>query len=360
MKTLSMILLLFSLLLTVPLFPLVDGIRRLAGPDRSGADLQYFMVCGPRWILMAVVLLGLVSHGSFGWIHPSRGVQQGVVFLAHVAMGIASLGALLAARHDSPLVRNSWVLLSVGAPAVVMAFAVADWNPEALAVPPRLVRGALLSAAAAGGIALVAGSIGTAVSARGRARERARGDAEKEKLHEEQRAHVNALAPDAPLVDWFRWTYWPAAEDVQGKAWAGIRRHPRLRSGLAHVILSEDRWAAFEAMSFLAHLTPPPPEAAEAVRARFRKLIQETEALASAPPEQREQLFEREERVTHGFTCAMNSVREAGIDLRPELRAMAALAAPVEAAVKSPPGRSSRAYYLRSGCEEQIRDWEKR
>ena len=347
-----------SVLLTLPLAPFVDSLRRLAGPDRTGAAFQYFIVCGPRWILMAVALFPLVSRGGFDWTHASRGVQGVLVFIVHVAMGVTSIWALFIAEQRSNPARQAWIPLSFVIPLVVAAFAAAAWNPE-LGVSPPLVRGALVSAAGLSLLALVAGSVGAAVAGQRRARENEREQADRERLRHEHLAKMAALPADAPLEEWFRWIH--GEDDVESTARAAIKAHPRLGPELARLVRAEDKLLAREAMAFFSYLhEPPPPEPLEAVRDRLRGLVQAAEALPPSPPDAREALFEREERIFNGVLCALDVVRRAGLDLRPELRALAALAAPVDAAIPNSPGKSSRAYYVRYDSEERVRRWDER
>src|SRR5262245_59897416 len=100
MRIAANLLLPLAALLTLPLFPLVDSLRRAAGPDRSGADIQFVFLCVPRWILLAIALMGLVPRGAFDWIPGPRGL---IVFALHLAMGIVSLGALLSIDRPSAL-----------------------------------------------------------------------------------------------------------------------------------------------------------------------------------------------------------------------------------------------------------------
>lgn len=99
---------------------------------------------------------------------------------------------------------------------------------------------------------------------------------------------------------------------------------PDLAPALVDRIGSEDPETARHAMYLVGDLDPPPAAAGEAVKARLADVLAIARAIDPAAPDSREQLYAQAHLLADGVLAAAGGLRRAGIDLRPELRLMAA------------------------------------
>src|SRR5689334_24430085 len=92
------ILIALAALLTLLLPPLAVSINQ--GHDAAAAGLQYFFVCIPRWLIVAIVLSLSIARGGFGWVSRSVAVQCLVVLALHVALGVVSGLSIIGMRDQ--------------------------------------------------------------------------------------------------------------------------------------------------------------------------------------------------------------------------------------------------------------------
>src|SRR5262249_48601759 len=99
---------------------------------------------------------------------------------------------------------------------------------------------------------------------------------------------------------------------------------------LSERILSTDHETARVAMYFVGELEPPPAGVADAVRARCAEIVRVAESIDPQAEDSCPQLYARVHTLSTGVTAAAHGLRRAGVDIRPELKAVAAATGPRE------------------------------
>ena len=132
-----------------------------------------------------------------------------------------------------------------------------------------------------------------------------------------------ALAPGAPTEDWLAFTSLDTDYEIRQAATAVLAKRADLGPKLAARIASDDPVVARDAMYLVGEMHPPPAEVADAVRAWARKIVATAETVDPAAADSREQLYGLVHVPATGVHAAAFGLRRAGVDVRPELRAMA-------------------------------------
>lgn len=132
-----------------------------------------------------------------------------------------------------------------------------------------------------------------------------------------------ALAPDAPTDQWLAFTALDVPDELRKQAVAVVKLRPDFASGLRARIESDDPVVARDAMYLVGELEPPPAEVADAVRRWARFVVDTALAIDPGAEDSREQLYDKAHVPATGVHAAAFGLRRAGVDLRPELRAIA-------------------------------------
>jgi hypothetical protein len=132
-----------------------------------------------------------------------------------------------------------------------------------------------------------------------------------------------ALAPDAPTDSWLAFTALDMPPELRARAIAAVKQRADFAAGLQARIESDDPIVARDAMYLVGELEPPPAEVADAVRRWARFVIDTALAIDPNAENSRELLYDRAHVPATGVHAAAFGLRRAGVDIRPELRAMA-------------------------------------
>lgn len=132
-----------------------------------------------------------------------------------------------------------------------------------------------------------------------------------------------ALPPDASVDALLDLTSLDTPYEIRTAVTARLARRPDLGPALRGRVASEDPVVARDAMYLVGVLAPPPAEVGDAVRAWARRIVAIAEAIDPNAEDSRDLLYERAHVPATGVLAAAHGLRRAGIDIRPELRAMA-------------------------------------
>lgn len=111
-----------AVILTLLLLPIAVATSRITGPDGAGAVIQILWVCGPRWALLALLLLVVVRQEGFRWVSSSRTFAGMTVLGGHAVAGFFSLLSLLTLTSGGALAYVGVGVFSLGLPAVLMLY----------------------------------------------------------------------------------------------------------------------------------------------------------------------------------------------------------------------------------------------
>ncbi|WP_198372340.1 hypothetical protein [Roseomonas rosulenta] len=140
-------------------------------------------------------------------------------------------------------------------------------------------------------------------------------------------AALPADAPTAALLGFVNAAWRDAAYD---QALRTARARPDFVPVLAQRIASGDPDAARDGMYLVGSLRPVPVELVDAVRARAAEVVRIAEAIDPAAEDSRERLHAEAHTLATGVIVAAYGLRTAGVNLRAELRAIAAACRPRE------------------------------
>lgn len=306
-------------------------VERLAGPDRAGVQIVFGIVLFLRWVSLGGILCICVNKGGFGTSVPREG-QYFLVLFAHAVLGVVSLmsGVTKTTSHDlseGTFAALAWVPYIL--PAAEVLFALTVLFPDVLEAgslqPARLGLMGIV-----GVVGLAAGSTLGLMMAREQRDQNARNavsereEAGKKRAAEEaEEKAYRALTPESPLPAWFVFLEWNIAEPRRQEARESILKRPRLAEDLDGMIRSTDAETARKAMYFVGEMDPPPAGVGDAVRARAAEIVTIAESIDPAAADSRDQLYARAHTLSTGVTAAAHGLRRAGVDIRPELRALA-------------------------------------
>jgi hypothetical protein len=306
-------------------------------PDRAGIGLVCFMVQGPRWICIAVVLGMCVARGAFSW--PSdRAVQYVVVFAVHALLGLGCLFCgLLSVERWPGAQEPEWMLRALSlAPLVIPAGQIlfASWflNPALRsgldASTVRLVTnyavgffGVIAFAFAVVGSLVLNSDWKRSSQRRGECAARAKAEAEAKASAEEQA--FRSLTAQSPLIDWLRFTEYPHPEAYREAAREAILKRPNLAQDLSAGIASTNNEVSMKLMYFVGQLASPPVEIAEAVRLKARLVVRIAQGIDPATPNSRDVLYDKAHSIANGVQAAAFGLQRTGVDITPELQEMA-------------------------------------
>jgi hypothetical protein len=278
-----------------------------------------------------------VSQGAFTW--PSnRGAQYLIVLLVHTLLGLGSIACGLSALEGLDRVQTpEWMArVLTAAPFVIpgtqILFAAWFLNPifrsamDAAAV--RTVGNYALACFAL--LVVVFGSVG-ALAVQLDRKDSARRQAEyaaREKTAADAKANAEeqgfrALTPGSPLIEWFRFTEYGYSEEHRQAAREAILKRPALAEDLSAGIASTNTELSMKLMYFVGELPKPPVELAEAVREKARVVVGVAQSIDPAAADSRDVLYEKVHSIAIGVQAAAFGLQRAGVNLTPELQAMA-------------------------------------
>ena len=290
-------------------------------------------------------LLGLcVSRGAFGW-PTERWVQCLVVFTAHFVLGLgticAAIGGLGFTSGIPTVLSRALAAFTVIIPAMQIVFIGWFLHPSLYktldADAVRHITNISLAVfgttvALFGSIGITAWALNKADTSRSRAQILAEQKTKEDSMEAEESRQFAALKPDSPLEEWMKFLEYPYSEMRRKAAKQAILARPTLGRDLAEVIVSADAELSARAMYLVGELTPPPGEVVEAVRRKVKLVIEIAEMVDPANPSSRNILYKRVHRLVCGVTAASRGLWRIGVDIRPELRAIAAACGPREQA----------------------------
>lgn len=149
---------------------------------------------------------------------------------------------------------------------------------------------------------------------------------------EREEAAFRSLTQDSLLAEWFEYLEPTRPEALRAAAREAILARPRLDYELAELVLANDVTVARKAMEFVGELHAPAADVVDAIRIRARQVVQSAELIDPRSPDARTRLYAKARPIVAGLGKAATGLRRAGIDLRPELRAISKAAYPVEQA----------------------------
>jgi hypothetical protein len=138
----------------------------------------------------------------------------------------------------------------------------------------------------------------------------------------ELEAHMQALAPDAPLESWLAYTRYGVPEARVARAVAAIRARPQFAAEMATLMSSDDAQVSQDALRSLTHMQPPPTElgpAVAAVGSSIAKSLRELEDDPISDPS-----YGNAALISPRFSAWMEATRalqgKEGIDFVPQLK----------------------------------------
>jgi hypothetical protein len=140
---------------------------------------------------------------------------------------------------------------------------------------------------------------------------------------EPQATALGLLRADASTEDLLSLTSLDTPLHVREEVAGLLASRADLGPALIERITARDPLVARDAMYFVGQLRPPPVVVGEAVKARAAEIITIAKSIDPADEDSRERLYERVHVLATGVLAAAHGLQSAGIDLRPELRAMA-------------------------------------
>ncbi|MEO3471847.1 hypothetical protein AAFN86_08280 [Roseomonas sp. CAU 1739] len=164
--------------------------------------------------------------------------------------------------------------------------------------------------------------------------------------------------PDAPTEAWLAFTGVAVPLEIRARALAAVRDRPDFVPLMEARIASDDADTARDAMYLVGEMRPAPAALGDAVRRRAAGIVAMAEAIDPADPNSLALLYDRTHTLTTGVFAAAFGLRAAGVDIRPELRAIAAAAAPREKDQRDIVGMMERvvAYFDRLDREGRVLD----
>jgi hypothetical protein len=307
-------------------------------PDRAGLAAMLPILQTPRWICLSVLMGLCVARGAFTW-PANRSGQYFVVCAVHVLLGlVAMVCASIAMDQKSPSSRAPyWIGYLVQLPTFVlpllqMAFAAWFLNPAlrdnldqgtVRTFTNRAIAGFGLLIVTVGVLATIALLQVLAHDARDRAQ-----NPPPEKTKEVPKEIADdqkfrALAPDAPISEWLTHTAYGTPDERKKAALNAVAQRPRLVEEMSAELASEN-WDTVKQALYAIELLPPAPPAALAVPfheagQRIADGLQEA-ASSHWSPDERNRILAQWEVCAGAYMAAARGLRQATVDVRPELR----------------------------------------
>ncbi|NMJ43088.1 hypothetical protein GWK16_17700 [Roseomonas sp. JC162] len=149
-----------------------------------------------------------------------------------------------------------------------------------------------------------------------------------------RRADFAALPADAPTAALLGFVNAIWQDEVAAAALRAAQARSDFLAALAARAASPDHDAARDALYVIGAMRPAPAELADVVRAGAAEVSRIAEAIDPSAADSRDRLYAEAHTLSTGVVAAAFGLRRAGIDISPELRAMAAACRPRE---KAPP-----------------------
>jgi hypothetical protein len=329
-----------------------------SGPDRAMMGWACILLQTPRWICMALVLGICVARGAFAW--PESGAAQyAIVFAVHAALGVGAICASLGGLGMTSGIPD-WLarLLQLGAvlvPSIEIAFAAWFLNPwlrKGLdgAALRHVTNSWLVAFGSTVAVFVLAGAAAWILSAADTAKRRGDYEAEQkvkqDAAEQEEDRQFQALKPESPLSDWMAFLEYPHTDEHQRAAREAILKRPNLAEELSAEIASIDSRTSAKAMYFAGQMSPPPADIAESVRKQAHVVMDVAESIDPASSDSRNVLYAKVHRLANAVMAAALALCRTGVDLRPELHAMANACGPREQVAPRD---------IMAGCEQTIR-----
>ena len=305
------------------------------GPDRAMIGLTCFFTQGPRWLCLAIVLSMCVTQGAFHWPR-ARAAQYVVVLVLHALLGLGSLACALAAigkHYPGVPAGMMWVLMLVPllVPSMQIVFAAWLLNPALRsgldeATVRTVTHYALVAFAvivvSVAGVGAVAYQRSLAYEAAQRATFEAQERAAQAAKAQAAEGAFRVLTPESPLTDWLRFIATSHSDAHRHAAREAMLQRPQLAAELSAAIRATDVTMARQALEFVGTLQSPPAMVADAVRAQASVVLALVQSIDPGDPDSRERLYRPVYELADGVRKAAFGLWHAGVDLRPELRAM--------------------------------------
>jgi hypothetical protein len=140
---------------------------------------------------------------------------------------------------------------------------------------------------------------------------------------ERQAQRMAALAPDAPVEQWLAFTALDTPAELRSRAVEVVTPRADLAAGLLARLAGDNPVVARDTMYLIGEMKPPPAEVADGVRRWVGLILEAAQRVDPAAPDSREVLYAMVHVPATGVHAAAFGLRRAGVDLRPELRAIA-------------------------------------
>ena len=111
-----------AVILTLLLLPLAVATSQLPGPDGASAMIPVLWVCGPRLVLLALLLIVVVRREGFRWVSSSRTLAGLSVLGGHAVAGFFSLLSLVTLANAGALADAGAFVFSLGLPVLLMLY----------------------------------------------------------------------------------------------------------------------------------------------------------------------------------------------------------------------------------------------
>ncbi|MGF1624214.1 MAG: hypothetical protein ACFCVH_04975 [Alphaproteobacteria bacterium] len=276
MTVLADIALVVALFVTLMLHPMKRSNDRLAGPDRAGSAIAYFLVTPFRWLALAVALGVAIGDGGFAWLGDSAAGQAIIVYLVLIAAGVASVILLVTGSERSapPAIKIACAITAYGVPLAIAAYVAWAVNPALQAgADAGTMRAILLGTLALGLVTTLAAAAGGIRATARRARlNQAAIAAAAEASTSDRMAELSALGAQAPLWQLLDFTGGNEPEAVQERALAMVAARPTLHEDLAALLAGN--WV-IEALSYVRwHFQASPATLALPVRDALLRVVE--------------------------------------------------------------------------------------
>lgn len=163
---------------------------------------------------------------------------------------------------------------------------------------------------------------------------------------------------DAPTEAWLAFTSVTMPSETRDRALATVQDRADFVPLMAARIVEGDAETARDAMYLVGQMRPPPAVLGDAVRRRAAALVVMIEAIDPDDENSLALLYDRPHTLATGVFAAAFGLRAAGVDIRPELHAIATAAAPREKQARDIVGMMDRviAYFDKLDREGRVLD----
>lgn len=165
-------------------------------------------------------------------------------------------------------------------------------------------------------------------------------------------------AEDAPTEAWLAFTTVATPPATRARALRAVQDRPEFVPLLIARIGDPDPATARDALYLVGEMRPPPSAVGDAVRARIADIIAIAESIDPQAEGSRDDLYDRVHVLASGVLAAAHGLRRAGVEIRPDLAALAAAAGPREKSPRDIADSAERiiAYFDRLDREGRVSD----